>query len=143
MKNVVYGTHAQVSSGNLRGLRVLMSPEDEVKRSESSPIFHTLLVSSLHFLLFFSSFLPFVFFRVFPSLALFSVFFLSSLLSFRFSVARQALMKIALGRVRKRHPTMFYRCLPHGALIREKDRIPFGWCFRPQPCKFDLRTWCK
>jgi len=38
-----------------------------------------------------------------------------------------------LGRVRKRHPRMFYRCLTHGALIREKDRIPLGWCFRTHP----------
>jgi len=38
--------------------------------------------------------------------------------------------RIRLGRVRKRHPRMFYRCLTHGTLIREKDRIPFGWCFR-------------
>jgi len=28
---------------------------------------------------------------------------------------------------------MFYLCLTHGASIREKDRIPFGWCFRTQP----------
>jgi len=28
---------------------------------------------------------------------------------------------------------MFYLCLAHGALIREKDRIPFEWCFRTQP----------
>jgi len=25
---------------------------------------------------------------------------------------------------------MFYLCLTHGALIRDKERIPFGWCFR-------------
>ena len=34
------------------------------------------------------------------------------------------------GRVRKRHPRMFYLCLTHGALIREKDGIPFEWCSR-------------
>jgi len=28
---------------------------------------------------------------------------------------------------------MFYLCLAHGASIREKDRIPFEWCFRTQP----------
>ena len=41
--------------------------------------------------------------------------------------------KTPLGRVRKRHPRMFYRCLTHGALIRDKDRIPFRWCFRTHP----------
>ena len=35
-----------------------------------------------------------------------------------------------LGRVRKLHPRMFYRCLTHGTLIRGKDRIPLGWCLR-------------
>jgi len=35
-------------------------------------------------------------------------------------------------RVRKRHPRM-YLCLTHGAFLREKDRIPFGWCSRTQP----------
>jgi len=34
------------------------------------------------------------------------------------------------GSVRKRHPRMFYCCLTHGTLIREKDRIPLWWCFR-------------
>jgi len=43
------------------------------------------------------------------------------------------LFTASLGRVRKRHTRMFYRCLTHGALIREKDRIPFGWCFRTHP----------
>jgi len=44
-------------------------------------------------------------------------------------------------RVRKRHPRMFYRCLTHGALIRKKDRIPLGWCFRthPSPAKLPWR----
>jgi len=37
-----------------------------------------------------------------------------------------------LGRVRKRLPRMFYRYLTHGGLVREKDRIPFEWCFRTQ-----------
>ena len=42
-----------------------------------------------------------------------------------------------LGRVRKRHPSMFYLCLIHGASIREKDRIPFGWCFWTQLWQID------
>jgi len=28
---------------------------------------------------------------------------------------------------------MFHRCLTRGSFIREKDRIPLGWCFRTQP----------
>jgi len=39
----------------------------------------------------------------------------------------------SLGRVRKRHPRMFYLCLTNGAFLREKDRISFGWCFWTQP----------
>jgi len=34
---------------------------------------------------------------------------------------------------------MFCRCLTHGALIRDKDRIPFGWCFRTHPSGFFRR----
>ena len=30
--------------------------------------------------------------------------------------------------------------LTHGASLREKDRIPFGWCFRTQPCKKATHT---
>ena len=37
------------------------------------------------------------------------------------------------GRVRKQHPRMFCRCLTLGALVRDKDGIPFGWCFRTHP----------
>jgi len=40
---------------------------------------------------------------------------------------------IPLGRVRKRHPRMFYLCFTHWAPIRKEDRIPFEWCFRTQP----------
>jgi len=43
-------------------------------------------------------------------------------------------------RARKRHPRMFYRCLTHGALIRDKDSIPFEGCFRTHPWVCENRS---
>jgi len=52
--------------------------------------------------------------------------------------ARPAHSRPTLGRVRKRNPRNFYCCLAHGDLVREKDRIPFGWCFRTHPWEKEI-----
>ena len=45
------------------------------------------------------------------------------------------------GRVRKRHARMFYLCLTHGALIREKDKYPSRGVFERRPKQASYPAW--